>query len=202
MFSIGGLSDGNESQFLPSQIDGYSASVGSTLRMPRETVLAITGTYSESDTNQQTYETPSDSPLLYVEKTKYAITSLDANMDGLLFPLPFGTARYAIGGQFRNETFGNTYLLPPADNTFYPSRHVAAGYAELHIPLAPPTDSSHGEPAIQLTAADRYEHYSDFGSTNNPQVGIVWKAEEGLSVRTTYGTSFKAPLLSQLDPVP
>jgi outer membrane receptor protein involved in Fe transport len=50
--------------------------------------------------------------------------------------------------------------------------------------------------------AERAEKYSDFGSTNNPQGGALWKPFEGVSVRGTYGKSFKAPLLSQLNPVP
>jgi outer membrane receptor protein involved in Fe transport len=54
----------------------------------------------------------------------------------------------------------------------------------------------------QLTLADRAERYSDFGATNNPQFGTIWKAATNLSLRGTYGTSFKAPLLSQLNPVP
>jgi outer membrane receptor protein involved in Fe transport len=50
--------------------------------------------------------------------------------------------------------------------------------------------------------ADRAEHYSDFGSTNNPQFGLIGKASSSVTIRGTYGTSFVAPLLSQLNPVP
>ncbi len=50
--------------------------------------------------------------------------------------------------------------------------------------------------------ADRAERYSDFGTTNNPQVGVIWKPVSDLSIRGTYGTSFKAPTLSELNPVP
>ena len=60
----------------------------------------------------------------------------------------------------------------------------------------------HGDPALELTLADRAEHYSDFGSTNNPQIGAIWKPTSGWAIRGTYGTSFKAPLLSELNPVP
>jgi iron complex outermembrane recepter protein len=190
----------------PSVIDFYSMSLGSTLKLPRQSELTVTATYSESDTAQQDYDTgeltgESLSPVEVV-KTKSAIISVDANLDGVLVSLPAGPVRYAIGAQHRKESFGNTFILPVTDNTFYPSRDVDAAYVELHVPVIGQTASSHGDPALELTLADRVEHYSDFGSTNNPQFGLIGKASSSVTIRGTYGTSFVAPLLSQLDPVP
>jgi outer membrane receptor protein involved in Fe transport len=50
--------------------------------------------------------------------------------------------------------------------------------------------------------ADRDEHYSDFGSSNNPQTGLIWRPLADVKLRATYGTSFRAPLLTDLNPVP
>jgi iron complex outermembrane receptor protein len=186
-------------QASPSVIDFYSMSLGSTLKLPRQSELTVTATYSESDTAQQQYQT--DESLL-AEKTKAAIISVDANLDGVLVSLPAGPVRYAVGAQYRKESFGYTFILPVTDNTFYPSRNVDAGYVELHVPVIGQTSGSHGDPALELTLADRAEHYSDFGSTNNPQFGLIWKASSSVTIRGTYGTSFVAPLLSQLNPVP
>jgi iron complex outermembrane recepter protein len=192
----------------PSEIDFYSMSLGSTLKLPRQSELTLTATYSESDTAQQDYESgqgyetgESLSPIQIV-KTKSAIISVDANLDGVLDSLPAGPVRYAVGAQYRKESFGNTIILPVTDNTFYPSRNVDAGYVELHVPVIGQTSGSHGDPALELTLADRAEHYSDFGSTNNPQFGLIGKASSSVTIRGTYGTSFVAPLLSQLNPVP
>jgi iron complex outermembrane recepter protein len=55
---------------------------------------------------------------------------------------------------------------------------------------------------LELNVADRYEHYSDFGSTNNPQLGLIWRPIVDVKLRGTVGTSFKAPLLNDLNPVP
>jgi iron complex outermembrane recepter protein len=186
----------------PSVIDFYSVSLGSTLKLPRQSELTVTTTYSESDTTQQEYETGESSSPAVVEKTKSAIISVDANLDGVLVSLPAGPVRYAIGAQYRKESFGNTYIVPVTDNTFYPSRDVDAGYVELHVPVIGQTAGSHGDPALELTLADRAEHYSDFGSTNNPQFGVIGKASSSVTIRGTYGTSFVAPLLSELNPVP
>jgi iron complex outermembrane recepter protein len=192
----------------PSVIDFYSMSLGSTLKLPRQSELTVSATYSESDTAEPSYETgqgyktgESLSPF-EVLKTKSAIISVDANLDGVLVSLPAGPVRYAVGVQYRKESFGNTIIVPVTDNTFYPSRDVDAGYIELHVPVIGQTSSSHGDPALELTLADRAEHYSDFGSTNNPQFGLIGKASSSVTIRGTYGTSFVAPLLSQLNPIP
>src|SRR6202789_3557277 len=190
----------------PTVIDFYSMSLGSTLKLPRQSEVTVTATYSENDTAEQGYEglyEPGESlSPIEVLKTKAAIISVDANLDGVLVSLPAGPVRYAVGAQYRKESFGNTIILPVTDNTFYPSRDVDAGYVELHVPIIGQTSGSHGDPALELTLADRAERYSDFGSTNNPQFGLIGKASSSVTLRGTYGTSFVAPLLSQLNPVP
>jgi iron complex outermembrane receptor protein len=202
VFTSGDPIDGYSTSMEPAKIDSYSLSLGSTVKLPRQSELAVTATYSESDTAQQLLLAPSQSPLQFARKTKSAIISVDANLDGALATIPAGSIRYAIGVQYRKESFGNTFLFPTTNNTFYPSRNVDAGYIELHVPVIGQTDSSHGDPALELTLADRGERYSDFGSTNNPQIGLMWKAFSSVTIRGTYGTSFKAPLLSELNPVP
>jgi outer membrane receptor protein involved in Fe transport len=79
---------------------------------------------------------------------------------------------------------------------------VGAGYVELRVPVVGQSSGSHGDPALEFTVADRAEHYSDFGATNNPQIGAIWRPISSLTIRGTYGTSFKAPLLNDLNPVP
>jgi iron complex outermembrane recepter protein len=191
---------------MPSEIDFYSMSLGTTLNLPRQSEFAVTATYSESDTAQQNYTTgfqtgSSLSPYL-ATKTKSAIISVDTNLDGVLASIPAGSIRYAVGAQYRKESFGNTFILPATSDIFQPRRDVDAGYVELRVPVIGQTASSHGDPALELTLADRAEHYSDFGSTNNPQFGLIGKASSSVTIRGTYGTSFVAPLLSQLNPVP
>jgi iron complex outermembrane receptor protein len=45
----------------------------------------------------------------------------------------------------------------------------------------------------QLTAGVRYDEYSDFGSTFNPRVALVWEINEQLSGKLLYGQAFRAP---------
>ncbi len=194
---------GNFFTRVPSEVDAYGASLGSTVQLPRQSRLAVVAAYSESDTSQQEFQTPpANAPLVYTAKTKSALISMDVNIDGVLVALPAGSVHYAVGAQYRRESFGNTYFFPPTDNVFYPTRNVGGGYMELRIPVIGQSSGSHGDPALELTVADRAEHYSDFGATNNPQVGAIWKPISALAIRGTYGTSFKAPILSELNPIP
>lgn len=47
--------------------------------------------------------------------------------------------------------------------------------------------------AWTLTGGMRYDHYSDFGSTTNPRLALVWEARQDLIAKLMYGTAFRAP---------
>lgn len=181
-----------------SVIDTYSASSGARFDLPRGAQLELTGSYAASDTHYEVVPTGTPAPEAE-ERTKSQIFSADAKLDGKAFSLPAGDVRYAVGGQFRRETYDHTDLV--AMTGFHPARRVAAGFAELRVPLAGSGGAS-GLQRLELTLADRIEHYSDFGSTNNPQIGLISRPLADLKLRATYGTSFRAPLLNDLNPVP
>lgn len=45
----------------------------------------------------------------------------------------------------------------------------------------------------QLTAGVRFDDYSDFGSTFNPRVALLWEVNEQFSTKILYGQAFRAP---------
>ena len=45
----------------------------------------------------------------------------------------------------------------------------------------------------ELTAGVRYDDYSDFGSTTNPRLALVWSTSLNLSTKLLYGKAFRAP---------
>lgn len=53
-------------------------------------------------------------------------------------------------------------------------------------------------PALRLTAGGRYDHYSDFGYTINPRVGVVWGINEQAELKLLYGRAFRAPNFKEL----
>ncbi|HJV93961.1 MAG TPA: TonB-dependent receptor [Azonexus sp.] len=44
-----------------------------------------------------------------------------------------------------------------------------------------------------LTAGVRQDDYSDFGSTLNPRLALVWEAHRDITAKLMYGTAFRAP---------
>ncbi|RJR19246.1 MAG: TonB-dependent receptor [Nitrospiraceae bacterium] len=51
---------------------------------------------------------------------------------------------------------------------------------------------------LNLTAGLRHDHYSDFGDTTNPRVGIVWGFWEKADLKLLYGKAFRAPNFVEL----
>jgi outer membrane receptor protein involved in Fe transport len=47
------------------------------------------------------------------------------------------------------------------------------------------------------TAGVRHDRYSDFGSTTNPRLAIVWDASVDLTAKLLYGSAFRAPSFNE-----
>lgn len=132
------------------------------------------------------------------------VTSGGIKVDGSLFTLPAGDLKVAAGIQTRHEDFDerNTNLTSTASPTtgarrFF-KRDVTSAYAELRAPLVSPEMNVPAVRRLELSLAGRVERYSDFGTTKNPKVGAIWEPAEGLKMRASYGTSFRAPTLSDI----
>ena len=50
----------------------------------------------------------------------------------------------------------------------------------------------------ELTAGIRYDKYSDFGSTTNPRLGLVWEPRSEFVTKLLYGRAFRAPAFQDL----
>lgn len=51
---------------------------------------------------------------------------------------------------------------------------------------------------VNLTAGVRYDHYSDFGDTVNPRLGLVWSFLDNADLKLLYGQAFRAPNFVEL----
>lgn len=49
----------------------------------------------------------------------------------------------------------------------------------------------------ELTAGLRHDNYSDFGSTTNPRLALVWSTSYKLTTKFLYGEAFRAPSFAQ-----
>lgn len=119
----------------------------------------------------------------------------------------------AVGGEYRNENYkivpgelqsyvngpfsaapynaaGGAQVFPgfrPANATDV-SRDSFAGYIELDADLS---DS------FTMQLAGRYEHFSDFGDTINGKAAARYEVVDGVALRGSISTGFRAPSLAQ-----
>jgi iron complex outermembrane receptor protein len=126
------------------------------------------------------------------------VVQAGAKIDGKLATLPGGDLRVAIGAESFFQkfvggfNFGPRPLGPPITTTN--RRTVRSLYGEMLLPLFGPDNATAGFERLELTGAVRYDHYDGgIGGTTNPKFGANWVPLDGLKLRATYGTSFRAP---------
>ena len=119
-------------------------------------------------------------------------TIFDAKASRDIYKLDGGQMAVAVGYEYRREELNNPGT-PGTDtgnvvglgySAAFGSRNVNALFAELYAPILK---------NLELTAAIRYDDYSDVGSTWNPKVGVKWTVIPSLVLRGTYATAFRAP---------
>jgi outer membrane receptor protein involved in Fe transport len=138
-----------------------------------------------------------------VEAASPSIVDFNAITQGSLVTLPGGPLKAALGVSYRMEKFESTDLETSSGQTTSTgepesSRQVYSLYGEVVSPVVLDPDAVPGFRRFDISFAGRYDHYSDFNSTLNPKLGLSWEIVPSLSLRGTFGTSFQAPLFSQL----
>jgi outer membrane receptor protein involved in Fe transport len=119
-------------------------------------------------------------------------------LSGDLVTLPAGPVRVAAGATIRRETLRSEGVVSGTSAAVHLRRTVKALYGEFLVPILGPDQNVPGVHRLEVNVAGRYEHYSDLGSTSNPKVGLAWSPVRELTLRSTYSTSFRAPLLTEL----
>jgi iron complex outermembrane receptor protein len=142
---------------------------------------------------------------LFVITGRTRLDVINAQADGSLFSMPGGNVRLAVGGEHRVEYTFTDLLTGTAANPLSVnddgSRNVDAIFGELFVPLVGAGNAMPGIDQLSLSAALRYEKYSDFGETTNPKIGVTYKPFPGLSLKGTYGTSFRAPTFTEVSTI-
>jgi iron complex outermembrane recepter protein len=176
----------------------YSADAGININLPREAYVEVSSAYSSGGAHYKQFA--NQGQLTADVDGRPTTLSTDAKLSGPLLTIPSGQLMYAIGGQYRRETLDLTDAVH-ANSNLNIHRNVSAGFLELRIPVLGKRSET-SPSTLEVDVADRYERYSDFGSTNNPKVGLSWIPIRGLTLRGSYGTSFRAPALDDLDGTP
>jgi iron complex outermembrane receptor protein len=134
-------------------------------------------------------------------ENRYTTTVWDETgfIRGSLASLPGGNVQAVFGNEFRKETLDFNALSSHVD--IQASRSLWALYSEIEVPLISQDLQIPASRTLTATISARYDHYSDFGGTFNPQYGLQWSPVRGLLFRGSYGPSFRAPTLFELNEV-
>lgn len=147
------------------------------------------------------------------------LRSIDFKASGELWTWWGGNSvSLAVGGEFRGEDFSDVRApfvgLNPAGSGLDPTRsdvvsassvpdtfakrEAFSAYAEALFPVVGRDFTLPLVRSLELSAAARSEHYSDFGNTVSPKFGLSWKPAEWLMVRASRSHGFRPPSLPAL----
>ncbi|MDR6984771.1 outer membrane receptor for ferrienterochelin and colicin [Rheinheimera pacifica] len=132
-----------------------------------------------------------------VRRGESHITAYDASISGEAFQLGNQTIMLAAGVEYREEDafdqpddqFQRGLIFGTESVSAQAARDQYAAYLELLIPI---------DDTLEFTIAGRYDHYSDFGSTTNPQLAMKWRPLDNFTMRASFGQGFRAPSLAQI----
>ncbi len=137
--------------------------------------------------------------------TTYTQMTGEAYVTGDLFKLPAGQVQFTLGASLRHDHLNDvpSEAAQNADLFNYSSASITKGsdlvtelFGELSIPLLK------DKPFFQdlsMIASGRYTHYRSIGSDETYKVSGNWTPAEFIRFRGSYGTSFRAPSLYQLN---
>jgi outer membrane receptor protein involved in Fe transport len=132
-----------------------------------------------------------------VRRGKSELTMYDATISGELFKFRDDAVRMAAGLEYRDESvrdvpddqFQRGLIFGTESVSAAGSRDSWSAFVEVAVPLAT---------GLDLSAALRYDDYSDFGNTTNPKLSLRYAPIEDLAFRASWGTGFRAPSLAQI----
>lgn len=165
----------------------FTAAVNLDVRLASDWKLRLSDVVSGSRNSFTTYYPAYDYG--YSGRYRNALNTVEATADGTLATLPSGSVKAAFGMGTRHETFNY-----PADET----RDGQYIFGEVQLPLVAPSIDRTGLHQLDVNASVRTERYAHIGSATVPKIGVRYVPLEGVTVRASWGKSFKAPTFIQL----
>lgn len=185
--------------------DQYSASAGVRFDVGRQWQIDISTLYGVvNNTNPFASVvaiapdtiTSLDIPPTTEDDDQARLKSFSAVADGPLGSLGKHGIYAALGLELRTESYTRARRALPAGVRVPQEngdRDIWSVFGEIRLPL-----SIGGGNDLNVSVAGRYDNYSDFGDTFNPQFGIDWEPVDGVVFRGSYSTAFRAPDLYTL----
>jgi len=138
------------------------------------------------------------------EDTRFTQQIVEGSLQGGLFDLPAGRARFAVGASYRRATYD--YAPPDARvrNEVWPVQatgpsegayNVKEAFAELYLPLLADLPMIR---ELNLDVAYRRSDYNLVGAVDTYKASIDWASIAGFRFRGGYQRAIRAPSLGEL----
>ncbi len=189
---------GLQQRFFQVDLQQYGGAIGISWALENDWQAGLAGNYSKSD-----YLNGIEVTNLSLSDSFSSVTevySFDSTIGGPLFSITNEPVSAVVGVSYRHEAADLMRVVGGTDirNDVDKERSIYAVFGEIYAPIVSESDRITAVNSLALTAAIRYEEYSDVGSSLDPKIGFSWSPLSGLNVRGTYGTSFRAARLDQL----
>ncbi|MFC5345568.1 TonB-dependent receptor domain-containing protein [Brevundimonas staleyi] len=180
-------------------VTSFTLSPSLEIRLPADWTGVVSGTYSEDETLSYQTAVTSDGTVLadYENCHCNRAASGEISAEGPVLALPGGDLRLALGAGIRRNDYVSrrTYpavTTPPSTKGDRTGRYA---FLEANAPLVSPGQEVAGIYRLTFNAAARYESYEQLGDVLTPKVGLLYDPTSEISLRATWGQSFKAPTL-------
>ncbi len=155
------------------------------------------GAYNPFGATQNPQEVIDQITTSLVRRGKSEVTMYDATISGALFDFGDDAVRMAAGLEYREESvsdvpddqFQRGLIFGTESVSASGARDIFSAFVEVAVPLAT---------GLDLSAAVRYDDYSDFGNSTNPKLSLRYAPVDALAFRASWGTGFRAPSLAQI----
>lgn len=135
--------------------------------------------------------------------TKFNETTVSAQLTGSLFELPGGKVGVALGAEYRRQKIDDQPSIEQQTGQLYSystagvtqgTDNVKELFGEIELPLLRNRPFFN---ILSLNGSVRYTDYKSYGSGWTYKFGGIWAPTNFISFRGTYGTSYRAPALSE-----
>ncbi|HYF22369.1 MAG TPA: TonB-dependent receptor [Caulobacteraceae bacterium] len=135
--------------------------------------------------------------------TQFESRQTVGQISGPLFALPAGDLQFAFGLEYRQETGANTPDAMTSSgesiaNATEPTRGAfesKEAFLEIEVPLLADMPLFQD---LTLNMQGRLVDYSNFGNADVYKIGLNWKVNDDLRIRSAVGTSFRVPDVVEL----
>ncbi len=161
-------------------------------------VNETTGEFEGWDPRDPNAELPDGATANYDKRKVYDTLNLIGGVSFEALELPAGALGVYLGAAYMEESLDSKVDALAEDGLIIGGnggsggkgeRDIASAFFEFNIPLVD---------GLEVNLAGRYDDYSDFGSTFNPQASISYRPIDSLLIRTSMGQGFRAPTLSDI----